>query len=66
MSKDKRDYIVGCFKNDDDLNSTLNRVMADYTEGDYHAAEEEWKASKTLFDTALSECAEVIDDFKAL
>ena len=28
-AKDKRDYIVGCFKNDSDLNNTMDTAMAD-------------------------------------
>ena len=33
-SKDERDYMVGCFMTDADLNDAIDQAMADYKKGD--------------------------------
>ena len=66
LNKDKRDYIVDCFKNNDDLNATIDRAMADYVNGDNEKADKEWKAAEPLYKVALADCEEVTDDFATL
>ena len=65
-SKDKRDYIVDCFKNDASLNATIDRAMADYMKGDNDSAEKEWQTASPLFEKAMGSCDKITDDFAAL
>ena len=45
-SKDKRDYIVGCFNNNDELNEKIDRAISDEGRGDMDAALSEWNEAK--------------------
>ena len=65
-SEDKRDYIVGCFKNDAELNNTIDRAIADQASGDQAASDKEWKSAKSLYETAMANCTEVAAAFEQL
>ena len=60
---DKRDYILSCFTQNDDLTAFLYSAMADYTAGNRDDGDAKMTCSKSYFAEALQKCDETSSAF---
>ena len=64
--EDKRDYILGCYKADDDLTITLYDAMEAYIGGDEATGEQKMKDARPMYQIALQACDEVNGKMKEI
>ena len=62
--EDKRDYIIGCYKPNEDLTNTLYDAMEAYIKGDESKAEDLMKKTRPMYEAALQKCDEVSSGIK--
>jgi hypothetical protein len=64
--EDKRDYILGCYKADEDLTNTLYDAMEAYIKGDESTGEDLMKNARPMYKTALQKCDDVNGKMKEI
>ena len=61
--EDKRDYMVGCFEQNDLLNSFLYSAFEHYDAGDQQMGDAMMSCTRPLYNTAIHKCDDVLPTF---
>ena len=64
--KDERDYILGCYQEDEDLTNAFYDAMEAYIAGDTHTGDQKMDDTKDLYGTTMASCDRVTSEMEQL